>query len=293
MFQRQTTGSVVCPSCGQLVGVNDAKCHHCGRPYPGMWGYAPLFRRFGQDMGFVPLTMGLCGIFYALSLVLDPQGIEMRGLFGFLGPSRESLYAFGASGIIPLVQLDRWWTPLSAGWLHGGLLHIGFNLYWFNQFGPAVATLFGPGRMMIIYTTGSVLGFLFSSLAVFVMQVPGLNLLGWVMGGGAGITVGASAALFGLMGALVHYGRRVSDAVGRQALTYAAFFFIFGLVMPGVDNWAHLGGFVGGYLASHVMNPLKPERGDHLLWGLICVVASIGAVIASLITGWDVLQAPR
>jgi len=293
MFQRQTTGSVVCPTCGHLVGVKDAKCHNCGRPFPGMLGFAPLFRRFGEDMGFVPLTMGMCGILYALSLVADVQGIRMNGLFSFLSPSGPSLSAFGASGYVPVLQAGRWWTPLSAGWLHGGLLHIGFNLYWLNQFAPAVATLYGPGRMMIIYTTGSIVGFFCSSLAILVLQVPGLHLLGWIMGGGGEYTVGASAALFGLLGAMVHYGRRVSSAVGRQALTYAAFFFIFGLVMSGVDNWAHLGGFVGGYLASQVMNPLKPERGDHLVWGLVCVVASVAAIIASLITGWDVLMATR
>jgi len=286
MFQRQRTGSVVCPSCGKLVGVNDSKCLSCGRLVPGMWGFGPLLRRFGQDMGFVPVIMGLCGILYGLSLVSDPQGIRMGGLLSFLSPSGPALLTLGASGPAPVLIAGRWWTLLSAGYLHGGLLHIGFNLYWLNQFAPAVATLYGPGRMVIIYTVGSVVGFLFSSLAILVLQVPGLHLLGWVLGGGAGLTVGASAALFGLLGAMVHYGRRVSSAIGRQALMYAGFFFIFGLVMSGVDNWAHLGGFVGGYGASLVMNPLKPERGDHLFWALLCLVAAVAAVVASWLVPW-------
>lgn len=287
MFQRQRTGSVVCPSCGKLVGVNDAKCLNCGRPFPGMWGFAPLLRRLGQDMGFVPVIMGLCGILYALTLVTNIQGVQMGGLFGFLGPSGESLMSFGASGSTPVFIAGRWWTLLSAGYLHGGLLHIGFNLYWLSRFAPAVAELYGAGRMVIVYTLGSVVGFLFSTFAILVLQIPGLNLLGWVMGGGGGLTVGASAALFGLLGAMVHYGRRVSSMVGRQALMYAAFFFVFGLVMQGVDNWAHLGGFVGGYLASLVMNPLKAERGDHMVWALLCLVASVAAVAASLLVPWQ------
>lgn len=290
MFQRQTSGSVVCPSCGKLVGVKDAKCYNCGRPFPGMLGFTPLFRSLGQDLGLVPVMMGLAGILYALTLVADPDGIQMTGGWTLLAPSGQSLFAFGASGPLPVFRFGRWWTLLSAGWLHGGLLHIGFNLYWLHYFGPAVAQMFGAGRMVIVYTVGSIVGFLFSTLSVFVLAIPGLHLLGFVLGGGGGITVGASAGLFGLLGALVLYGRRVSSAVGRQAWVYVAFFFIFGLVWSGVDNWAHLGGFVGGYLAAQVMNPLKPERGDHLIWALVCLAASVAAVVASLITGWPLLQ---
>ena len=58
MFQRKTEGSVVCPSCGSLVGVRDDKCYSCGRANPGLWGYAPAIRALGRDMGFVPLVIG-------------------------------------------------------------------------------------------------------------------------------------------------------------------------------------------------------------------------------------------
>ena len=50
---------------------------------------------------------------------------------------------------------------------------------------------------------------------------------------------------------------------------------IFGFIMPGVDNWAHLGGLGGGYLTAKLLDPLKPERGDHLLWPLGCLVVSL------------------
>jgi len=53
MFGRQTTGSVVCTSCGRLVGVNDETCYNCGRRNPGLWGFGPLLRRLGNDLGFV------------------------------------------------------------------------------------------------------------------------------------------------------------------------------------------------------------------------------------------------
>ena len=57
MFKRQTTGSVVCSSCGSLVGVRDEKCFNCGRRSPGLWGFAPLLRSLGNDLGFVPLVL--------------------------------------------------------------------------------------------------------------------------------------------------------------------------------------------------------------------------------------------
>jgi len=52
VFQRRTTGSVVCPSCGSLVGVRDDKCYSCGRSNPGLWGFGPALRQIGINLGF-------------------------------------------------------------------------------------------------------------------------------------------------------------------------------------------------------------------------------------------------
>ena len=179
-----------------------------------------------------------------------------------------------------MLRDGRWWTLLSAGWLHGGLLHIGFNMYWLNLLAPPVAEIYGAGRMVVIYTAASVLGFLLSSWSIV---FPGF--LSFVMGGGAGLTIGASAAIFGLLGALVYSGRRGgSSHVARQAWSYAIILFIFGLFMGGIDNWAHLGGFVGGYGMSRLLDPMKPERTDHLVAALLCLAASAAAVAWSLVT---------
>ena len=227
MLKRQTSGSVVCPSCGKLVGVNDPKCWSCGRLYPGMWGYAPLLRNLGRDLGFAKLTLTGCAALYIATLLFDPGGIAMGGLLRFASPSGESLYTFGAAGAIPVLRDGRWWTLLSAGWLHGGLLHIGFNMYWLNMLAPPVAEIYGAGRMVVIYTAASVLGFLLSSWSIV---FPGF--LSLVMGGGAGLTIGASAAIFGLLGALVYSGKRGgSSHVARQAWTYAIILFIFVVVL--------------------------------------------------------------
>jgi rhomboid protease GluP len=279
MFKRQTTGSVVCASCGYLVGVNDATCYNCGRRNPGLWGFAPALRSLGKDLGFVPFVTGSCIVLFALSL-LASGGLGMSGgLFSFLSPSGPSLIMFGASGRLPVFDLGSWWTLFSASWLHGGLLHILFNVLWIRQLGPAVGELYGAGRMVIIYTVAGVAGFLLSSAAG--------EYLGWLpirVLQGASVTVGASASIFGLLGASVYYGRRTgSSLASSQAWNYAIPLFIFGFIMQGVDNYAHAGGFIGGYLAGQWLDPLKPERANHMLAALICLAASMLAVAYSVI----------
>src|SRR4029077_11535573 len=98
MFKRQTSGSVVCVSCGYLVGVKDDKCYHCGRRNPALFGFAPALRSLGHDLGFVPFVTGVCTVMYVLALAHSGGRISMNGLFGFLGPSGVSNFDFGASG---------------------------------------------------------------------------------------------------------------------------------------------------------------------------------------------------
>jgi rhomboid protease GluP len=285
MFARKRTGAIVCPSCGKLVGVNDERCLNCGRWRPGMWGVAPILRRLGQDFGFTPAVIVGCAVLYVISLVMDPAGIGMRGVFDILAPSNKSLFLLGASGAIPVFELDRWWTVLSAGWLHGSLLHIAFNMLWVRALAPETAEAYGPARMVIIYTAASVVGFTASSLVGhFLFFLPRLI-------AGAPFTIGASAGIFGLLGAMVHYGqRRGSSVVGRQALTYAVILALFGFVMPGVDNWAHLGGFAGGYAMSFWLDPWKEERLDHVIGAFACLGATVAAVVASVLTGLPALH---
>jgi rhomboid protease GluP len=280
MWKRQKTGSVVCASCGSLVGVNDDRCYTCGRRNPGLWGYGPMLRRFGNDFGFVTLVVYGCSAIYVATLfvsILLGEGVFSGGLFSFLGPGTRTLYLFGASGAFPMFIAGRWWTVLSAGWLHAGLLHILFNMLWVRQLGPAAADIYGGARMIIIYTIGSVAGFALSSFAGGYVAIPFLS--------GAQFTIGASAPIFALLGALVHYGRRSgSSAVHSEALGYAVALFVFGLIMPGVDNFAHAGGFVGGYLAGVWLDPLKRERLDHFVGAAICLVLTALAILWSIVS---------
>jgi rhomboid protease GluP len=272
VFQRRTTGSVVCPSCGSLVGVRDDKCYMCGRSNPGLWGYGPALRQLGADFGFAPVVIGGCTVMYALTLLISGNAI-FRGGLSILSPSSTALDLFGMSGAVPVFGLGRWWTLLTASWLHGNLLHILFNMMWVRDLGPSMVEFYGPSRTIIIYTVSGASGFLLSSLGGYLL--PGIPLLG-----GAAYTMGASAAIFGLLGAMVHYGRRGggSSFVESTAMRYALILFVFGLIMPGVDNYAHAGGFLGGYAASAGLKPNTRERGDHMIGAFLCVAATVAAL---------------
>ena len=266
MLKRQTTGSVVCPSCGRLVGVNENSCPHCGRSNPGLWGFTRVFQNLGQSVGPVQVIIGSCAVIYLLTLITDPSGIGMSGFLSMLRPSQKAILIFGASGTIPAIEFGRWWTVLSASWLHGSLLHILFNMMWVRQLAPATAKFYGVGRMLLIYVVSGAVGFILSTLS------------------GHQLTLGASAAVFGLMGALVVYGRRTGNtAMGQQVWTWAGVLFLLGFVMPGVDNFAHLGGFLGGYGTARWLDPLRQETSHHLAAGLIAVGVSLLAVVVSVI----------
>jgi rhomboid protease GluP len=279
MFKRQTTGSVVCASCGYLVGVNDDKCYHCGRRNPGLWGFAPALRNLGNDMGFVPFMIGACVIIYGLMLFAARTGGELT-----LSPRGAALQLFGASGAGPLFYRGHWWTLLSASWLHASPMHLLFNVLWIRQLAPAVGEFYGPGRMIIIYTVAGIVGFALSSAMYFVpIPLPILH--------GSELTAGASASIFGLLGALVYYGRRSGSRYVRgQALSWALFAGVFGLILPGIDNFAHAGGFVGGYLMGRLLDPLRPERINHLAIAVVCLALSMLAILVSIIHVLPYLQ---
>jgi rhomboid protease GluP len=272
-LKRKTEGSVLCTSCGVLVGVNDDTCYNCGRRHPGLWGYAPALRSLGQDLGFVPLVIGATIALYVLAILLSRNELGMG-----LSPSSRILIMLGASGAVPVFELGFWWSVLTAGWLHGGILHVLFNVLWIRQLAPAIAEIYGPARMVIIYVAAAVLGFTLSSLAglfLWWMPIPMLR--------GANLTVGASAPIFGLLGALTYYGRRSGNSIASRAgLQYAVFMGIFGFIMPGIDNYAHAGGFLGGYLTALVLDPLKRERVDHVVIAGVCLAATVAAFGASV-----------
>jgi len=271
---------VVCASCGVLVGVNDDACYKCGRRNPGLWGFAPALRSLGTDLGFVPFLMGACFVIYGLMIVFIVGVVGTENLVPVIisGPSSDGLAIFGASGARPVFDDDHWWSVLSAGWLHAGLFHLAMNMFSLRQLAQSVADIFGPGRMVIIYTAGAIVGFTASSLAG--EYLPAIRYLR-----GATVTVGASASIAGLIGAVLAYGHRSGSGTARSYANYGiVMLLVIGLVFENVDNWAHFGGFAGGYFAAKVLDPLKPERIDHIAIAIGCLAASMLAVAWSFLS---------
>jgi rhomboid protease GluP len=266
--------------------VRDDKCYSCGRANPGLWGFGPALRSIGVEFGFGNVVIGACVTLYAIMLLMSGNAIfQVSSIMSLLAPSTPSLFLFGASGAIPVFTFGRWWTVLSAGWLHASLLHIFMNMYWVRQMGPAMTDILGPSRTVIIYTVGGITGFALSSFAgAFLPPIPFLH--------GAGFTVGASAPVFGLIGALYHYGRTSSSIAKQMAQSIVIQAVIFGVVMgnSGIDNFAHLGGFVGGYYTSAFLNPMTRERGDHMIIAAVCLVLTVVSILVSILTGLSLFR---
>jgi rhomboid protease GluP len=244
-----------------------------------MWGFTRTLHALArEDLGLVPLVLGACGLLYVLTLAADLGGVGGGSLLGLLSPSPWSLLRFGAGGALPTFGLERFWTVLSAGWLHGGVLHIVFNMMAVRDLVPLTAHLYGPGRTAIIYVLSSAAGFVVSSAVAYY-----LPFLPWPLRG-AQLTVGASGAVFGLVGAIFHYGRRGGSRLLRvHARGWALGGLLFGVLVPFIDNWAHLGGLAGGWALGRLLDPLRPERGDHVAAGLGLLVLCAVAVAVSLL----------
>ncbi len=282
MAFRRTTGSVVCPSCGSLVGVSDDKCYTCGRANPSLWGFAPFLRQLGGDLGFVPLVIGGCSVMYLLTLLTSQGDVMGRGGLNMLSPNGSAIFTLGMSGAGPLLGYGRWWSLLTATWLHGGLLHIVFNMMSVRNLVPVTVELIGPGRTIVIYVISGVAGFLLTS--VVFMYFPYIPFLS-----GAPATIGASAAICGLLGALTHYGRKSGSSIIRAQTQQWAISMVIYSLLPGIDSVAHLGGFLGGYGLSAFFNPLTRERGDHVMAAIACLSVTAVALIYTVVRGIGLL----
>ncbi len=145
----------------------------------------------------------------------------------------------------PLVEQGQVWRFFTSMFLHIGFQHILFNAYALFIFGAETERIFGRTRFLVIY----VLSGLFGSLASFAFS-------------GATISAGASGAIFGIVGMQVAYFYRYRDMLGtfgRSRLInvgiIVAINIFFGMSMPGIDNWAHLGGLISGTLIAFKFMP--------------------------------------
>ncbi|HUH67375.1 MAG TPA: rhomboid family intramembrane serine protease [Syntrophales bacterium] len=267
--------SMLCPNCRKLISSDEPSCPYCGLKNPGSalkTHFLSRFRRVSTDA--VKIIIYVNAALYLLSIILSPSALGLSANpLTFLSPSDRSLFLLGATGTIPIAGYGRWWTLIAASFLHGGILHIFFNMAALAQLGPFVLREFGFNRFAIIYLVTGVAGFFVSYLA------------------GVPFTIGASASLCGLIGAIIYYGKSrggfYGEAIYRQAMGWVVGLVIFGLLVPGINNWAHGGGLISGIALSFLLgyNEQRRERFSHRIMAGICIIAT------AIILVWTTLHA--
>jgi rhomboid protease GluP len=255
--------------------MSEKRCPYCGSGHPAAWWKNNIWTRgFNDPYLLIKSIIGVNVGIYVLSILLNPKGMgSALNPLTFLSPSGPILELLGATGKVPIDAYHRYWTLVSANYLHGSILHIFFNMAAFRQLGLLVAREYGVYRMFIIYTLGGVIGFLVSCLA----SIP------W--------TIGASASVCSLAGALLYYGKSRGGVYGRtiykQIGVWVIILFLFGLLVPMINNWGHGGGIAAGIGLGFWLG-YQENKKENILHKLL---AGGCAVLTLLILGWVVLSA--
>jgi len=261
--------SILCPNCRKLISASESQCPYCATARPGSrWKNNPWTQGFRDPNEFIKTLIIVNVVMYIIAILFNPRaaGLSMNPLT-FLSPSFKSLLLLGATGTGPIDEYHRLWTLLSASFLHGGILHIFFNMAALRQLGSLVNREYGVYRMFIIYTLGGVVGFSISYLA------------------GTPYTIGASASVCGLVGAVLYYGKSRGGIYGRnlyrQISVWVIVLFAFGLIVPGIDNWGHGGGVLAGIVCGYLLayEEKKRENIIHKMLAGVCAVTTL-AVLA-------------
>jgi rhomboid protease GluP len=213
------------------------------------------------------ILIGVNIAMYVLSLLVSTRSVGFS-----LQPDNLSLFWLGASGSIPIANYHHWWSLIAASYLHGNILHILFNMFALWQLGPLVMHEYGNYRMFIIYTLCGAFGFFVSYLV------------------GVRFTIGASAAVCGLIGAALYFGKSRGGVYGQTIYSqiggWAIGIFLFGFFVPAINNWAHGGGMLAGVALGFLLGyqERKRERQVHKIAALCCVA------VTGLVLLWAILS---
>ncbi len=231
----------MCPNCRAFIKTSDRVCPYCETAV----GPRAVDRRATDAVigGFIPharfvtsiILLINCGLYLATVLFSMRNGNS--NAFFDLDP--RTLVMFGAKYNV-LLAYGQWWRLVTAGFLHGGIIHLLMNSWVLFDVGAQVEELYGSSRLIVIYFLATVAGFYLSALR------------------SPSVSVGASAGLCGLIGAMIALGTRHRTPEGLALrgmyVRWMMYLLVLGFVLPGIDNYAHIGGlaagFVGGYVAG-------------------------------------------
>jgi rhomboid protease GluP len=251
----------MCPNCRAFITTSDRTCPYCGQ---NVGARAIDVREPGQILGgliphahFTTILILLINFGLFLGTLYLQNNIGQGAAIGALG-AKFGPYIF---------QEHQYWRLVTAGFLHGGWLHILMNSWVLYDLGAQVEQVYGTPRFLVLYFVGTVVGFYLS--AVVNPLVPSL---------------GSSAGIMGLIGAMIAFGVSHRSSVGKAIRNFYArwviYIIAFGLI-PGfsVDNWAHIGGLAGGFVVGYVAGtPVRSSAPREAVWrGLatLCVLLTV------------------
>ena len=214
-------------------------------------------------------------IMFIISLIYSGKNmiLSFNPFYAFT-PSMDVLNFLGASGRLPIVKFEAWWSLITANWLHGGLLHILFNMMALKTLAPLVMKEFGPSRMFSIYTLSGIAGFLLSYF------------------GNVYLTIGASSGLCGLIGAALFFGKsrggQWGQLVYKQTFGWVVTLAIIGFLMPNINNWGHGGGLLGGIFFGWILgyNEKRMENTFDKALAIFFAVITSWLLLKSVVQGF-------
>lgn len=197
-------------------------------------------------------------IFLGINLIMF-YILELNG--GSTSPA--TLIEFGAK-YNPAIIEGEWWRIVTSMFLHVGFLHLFMNMLALFYLGTAVERIYGSTRFLIIYFMAGIAG----GVASFVLNTH--------------VAAGASGAIFGLFGALLYFGlnhkKLFFRTMGWNLLFIIAINIFIGITIPQIDNGAHMGGLIGGFLASGIVSLPKNNRLFVSLFFLLIYAGSMAAL---------------
>ena len=169
-----------------------------------------------------------------------------------------TLYKFGAVSA-PAIQEGEIWRLLTGTLLHAGLIHLFVNMYSLCIIGSQLENFIGKKKFLFVYIISAISGSLMSSIF------------------STTISVGASGAIFGLLGSMLYFGYHYRLFLGNilkaQIIPLILMNLFLGFMMSGIDNAAHLGGLIGGYLATMAVGIIgKSEKNDKLNGAIVLII---------------------
>ena len=173
------------------------------------------------------------------------------------GQSEAMIAQFCVHG--PSIRYGEYYRLFTGLFLHGSIFHLIFNCYALYVLGSQLESFLGKFKYTVIYLLGGLMGALFS-----------------ITFNGNTASIGASGAIFGLMGALVYFGYHyrvyLGNVIKSQIIPLIVFNLVLGFVMSGVDNSAHIGGLIGGSLATVALGIKDKSSSFEMINGIITTI---------------------